>query len=65
MDVSIYNRYGELLYTNPAQVNGANQGWDGSFKGTSVPLDSYVYQFVVTYYDGEKETLSGTVTVLK
>ena len=65
VDVSIYNRYGELLYTNPAQVNGANQGWDGSFKGTSVPLDSYVYQFVVTYYDGEKETLSGTVTVLK
>jgi gliding motility-associated-like protein len=63
--VSIWNRWGEIVYTNPAQINGAGNGWDGKSKGQNVSLDTYVYQFEVEYYDGTKETLSGTVNVLK
>ena len=63
--VSIWNRFGQNIYTNPNQKNGIGQGWDGTFKGEYVPLETYTYQFEVTYYDGTKRTLSGSVTVLK
>ena len=63
--VNIYNRYGELMYNNASQSNGAGQGWDGIFKGAKVAMDSYVYQFNVEFWDGTKETMSGTVTVLE
>jgi gliding motility-associated-like protein len=65
VQVSIWNRWGEVVYTNTSQINGAGQGWDGTNAGQHVPLDTYVYQFEVKYYDGTKETLSGTVNVLK
>ncbi|MEI6311728.1 MAG: gliding motility-associated C-terminal domain-containing protein [Bacteroidota bacterium] len=65
VNVSIWNRWGEVVYTNTSQINGAGQGWDGTNAGQHVPLDTYVYQFEVKYYDGTKETLSGTVNVLK
>lgn len=65
VEVFIFNRWGEKLYYNASQVNGAGQGWDGTFKGQMVPLDAYVYQFNVTYYDGKQDVLTGTVTVVK
>ena len=65
VNVSIWNRWGELIYSNPSQINGIGQGWNGTVKGQTAQLDTYVYQFDVKYFDGSKETLSGTVNVMK
>jgi gliding motility-associated-like protein len=70
-DVGIWNRWGEKVFSNPNQLNGINNllnganVWDGSFRGKSVQYDTYIYQVNVTYFDGHKEMLAGTVTVMK
>jgi len=66
----IYNRWGELLYSTPwapstgSGTQGSN-GWDGTFKGQTVPEGVYIYQFTITDIDGYFHYLSGNVTVLK
>jgi gliding motility-associated-like protein len=65
VEVNIFDRWGERLYTNSNQQNGAGQGWDGTNKGHQLPTDTYVYQFNVTYYDGTTDVLSGSVTLIR
>jgi gliding motility-associated-like protein len=66
-DVQIWNRWGEKVYSNPNQLNGITNttGWDGSFRGKGVQYDTYTYQLNVTYTDGHKENIAGTVVVMK
>lgn len=70
-DVGIWNRWGEKVFNNPNQLNGINNAlngsntWDGSFRGKAVQYDTYIYQVNVTYFDGHKEMMAGTVTVMK
>ena len=66
-NVQIWNRWGENVFSNPAQPNGMNDthGWDGTFKGKNVEYDTYTYQFVVTYYDGHTQNMTGTVVVMR
>jgi gliding motility-associated-like protein len=67
IDVQIWNRWGEKVFSNPSQANGigATGAWDGTFRGKSVEYDTYTYQLVVTYYDGHNETIAGTVVVMR
>ena len=76
LDVKVFNRWGELVFANPNQTNGPadpstldctnpRNAWDGTFEGKPVPMGAYVYQVVATYFNGKKETFSGTVTVLR
>ena len=67
VDIQIFDRWGALLYNNPAQPNGitGTNGWDGKKDGTLVPFDTYVYQMKVTYYDGKIKDIAGTVTIMK
>jgi gliding motility-associated-like protein len=69
VDVKIWNRWGNLVYSNPAQHNGIDQtgteGWDGKYNGDEVQFDTYTYQFDVTYFDGHHETKTGTVIVMR
>jgi gliding motility-associated-like protein len=67
VNVQIWNRWGQLVYSNPAQVNGLNgsDGWDGTFNGQPVAYDTYTYQFDVTYFDGHHQTMAGTLTVMR
>ncbi len=68
-NVNIWNRWGEKVFSNPAQLNGigvaGNSTWDGTFRGKKVQFDSYIYQLDVLYGDGHRETISGTVTVME
>ncbi|MDB4121495.1 T9SS type B sorting domain-containing protein, partial [bacterium] len=43
--VHIYNRYGKLL----KQLSPTSIGWDGTFKGSSLPTDDY--WFTVEYLE--------------
>ena len=76
LDVKIFNRWGELVFENPNQTNGPNDpssldctnprnAWDGSFNGQPAPIGAYVYQIKATYFNGDVEDFSGTVTVLR
>lgn len=79
LNVQIFDRWGEMVFNNPTQTNGPNNvndpsltdgsnprgAWDGKYKGEDAPTGTYVYQIEVTYFDDTKETLSGTLTLIR
>lgn len=57
----VFNRWGELIFTG--SIN--NSAWDGTYKGTQVQNDVYVYKFdVIDLYD-EYHAIIGRVTIIK
>jgi gliding motility-associated-like protein len=58
---SIFNRWGELIYT----WDGIDNGWDGYFKGELVKHDVYVYIINTQSECDERHTFHGTVTVVR
>lgn len=58
--VSIYNRYGQLVYQSKTYQN---RPWDGSFKGAAVPNGGYVY--IIQLNNDKKEIIKGTVLVIR
>jgi large repetitive protein len=67
IEVSIINRWGQVIYYNAAQPNGITgaNGWDGTVDGKEAPDDTYVYKMNVTYFDGNVKYRSGTVTIMR
>ncbi|MFN3938994.1 MAG: choice-of-anchor L domain-containing protein [Chitinophagales bacterium] len=67
-EFSIYNRWGEIVYTtsDPA-VLGASQGrgWDGTLNGEVQPLGAYVYLMTLTDLVGKGYTYSGSFTLVR
>ncbi|MFZ9847801.1 MAG: gliding motility-associated C-terminal domain-containing protein [Flavobacteriales bacterium] len=61
-ELMIFNRWGELLFTS----NDINKGWDGTFKGQPVQIDTYVWK--VRYKRFQKDLWNeeyGIVTVVE
>ncbi|MDG1779472.1 MAG: gliding motility-associated C-terminal domain-containing protein [Flavobacteriales bacterium] len=59
--VSIYNRWGDLLFQDG---NGYAQPWDGTYNGTQLPIGTYYY--VIDIDEPEfKATMNGPVTILR
>lgn len=56
--ITIYNRYGVLVF----QTKGLNPVWDGSYKGTDVPVGVYYYQIKSSKSD---KPLKGSVTLIR
>jgi hypothetical protein len=76
LDVKVFNRWGEMVFSNPTQTNGPSNpntldctnprnAWDGTFNGTPVPIGAYIYQVIATYFNGDTKTYSGTISVLR
>lgn len=59
--LSIYNRWGEQVYTS----TDINQGWDGTYKGVPQPTGVYTLFFSAVYLDGKTESRTGAVTLLR
>ena len=62
--VSLYNRWGERIYSSEEQLTG----WDGTFKGVASPGGVYFYHIVYTGYLNHvlrKRTVSGVVNLLR
>ena len=59
--MSIYNRYGALVFTS----GDINKGWDGSYNGQ--PLATGTYYWMATYTDdgNQRRTQSGSVTIIR
>ncbi|MEQ8363651.1 MAG: gliding motility-associated C-terminal domain-containing protein [Cyclobacteriaceae bacterium] len=61
MELSIFNRWGELMFTTSKQ----GETWDGTFNGKPVAEDAYVWSAEVTDLAGRTYKESGTVALLR
>jgi len=59
-EMSVYNRWGELMYT----TTDPKKGWDGKYEGGEPKQDAYVYVIKATSYSGRPYTFTGTVTLI-
>lgn len=60
-EMHIFNRWGELIYT----MDDLQDAWNGSYNGSLVQDDVYVWQIVYSDMEGIQHELRGHVTVLK
>ena len=58
---SIYNRWGQMLYSTSA----IGQGWDGTEGGNEQPPGSYVYVVIATDYLDKPIIKKGTVVIIR
>ena len=61
IDAYIFNRWGQLLY----HWNTLNGGWDGTFQGSYVQQDVYVYMIKATSYTNSVLQKTGSVTLIR
>jgi len=57
--VQVFNRYGQIVYETR---NYPARGWDGTFKGKSLPFGTYYY---IIELGGVQYPKKGYVTLLK
>lgn len=61
MQLSIYNRWGELVFNSTS----VNNGWDGTYQGLKVDPAVFVYHLKVTCLDKDTHEENGNITVVK
>ncbi len=59
--VTVFNRYGSEVYSNPNYQND----WTGTYKGKTIPDGTYYYQVEFTLVGGRKLFVKGDVTILR
>jgi gliding motility-associated-like protein len=57
----VYNRWGQLLY----QTSNINEGWDGTFRGTKQPMETYVWIAEGVDIDNNSIKRTGTFLLLR
>ena len=55
--LSVYNRYGNILYEG--DINSPK--WDGTWKNSNKPLPAGVYFYILEFNNGEREAVQGRV----
>lgn len=58
--MEIFNTWGERIFSTE---DGA--GWDGTYRGQSVPLGNYLYKISFRSEDGSMETRTGGITLIR
>jgi gliding motility-associated-like protein len=61
MKFIIWNRWGQKVF----ETDNRNSGWDGRFKGVIQPMDVYAYTLEVVFFDGEKASKKGDITLIR
>ena len=61
MELSIYNRWGELVF----RTNDQNVGWDGMYKSERLAPDVYGFYLRADCYNGMEFTKKGNVMILR
>ena len=59
--MKIFNRYGELVYSN----DNYNNEWDGTYKGKPVADGTYYYTIQFHLINGTIVPAKGDVTILR
>jgi gliding motility-associated-like protein len=57
----VFNRYGQMIF----ETDKYGTGWDGTFKGTAQPRNSYVYMISFKNINGQLKEYNGIVTLLR
>lgn len=67
INIHIYNRWGELVYTTNdlGVLNSGSLGWDGKANGQDQEMGTYVYVVSATGGNGNTITLQGNVTLVR
>ncbi|RYZ98629.1 MAG: T9SS type B sorting domain-containing protein [Sphingobacteriaceae bacterium] len=60
MVFQVYSQWGEMIYRSVSQTSG----WDGSYKGNTMPVGVYMYYVEAVMLDGSKVNKKGSVTLL-
>lgn len=64
--LAVYDRWGNLMFSKENfPVNDPQQGWNGKISGREVVPGVYIWLAVVQLKDGNLETYSGDVTVVR
>ncbi|MBC7778248.1 MAG: gliding motility-associated C-terminal domain-containing protein [Phycisphaerae bacterium] len=61
LECKIFDRWGNLCYATEA---GETPRWDGLFKGRTMPVGVYVWQFRLRNIEGKEEVFSGDLLLL-
>jgi gliding motility-associated-like protein len=61
LEVEIFNRWGERVFHSRGY--GADQEWDGKFKGKDLPIGTYYY--IIKIHDTSYEPITGAVTIIR
>ncbi|MCI0751662.1 MAG: gliding motility-associated C-terminal domain-containing protein [Flammeovirgaceae bacterium] len=61
LDMKIFNRWGELLFT----TNTLENGWDGTFKGNPQPEGTYAFVANLVDFAGRTFTRSGSIVLIR
>lgn len=62
LDVTIYNRWGEMVFESK---NDVRWFWDGTYKDMPCPDGTYTYKIKYTTHSGIEDTIVGHVNVLR
>ncbi len=57
-ELKIFNRWGQLISDDVT-------GWDGTYKAKQQAMDSYIFQAVVIFPDGEKKSYQGDFVLIR
>lgn len=60
-NMAIYNRWGQKIF----ESSDITRGWDGTFKGLSLSMDTYIWIISLTDTEGKKQNAKGTVTLIR
>ena len=60
-EISIYNRFGVLLY----QMKSSSQGWDGRYQGKIVPSNTYWFRVILNDVNGRKIEKTGSIGLIR
>lgn len=59
--LSIYDRWGELIF----ETSNKDDSWDGTYKGANASPGVYVYKLKAIFWDGDIETKTGNITLIR
>ncbi|PHI20795.1 hypothetical protein CEQ90_05380 [Lewinellaceae bacterium SD302] len=62
----VFDRWGGAIWEGTElMVNDESEGWDGTDGGQDINGGAYVFSAQVTYFDGRKEIIKGTINILR
>jgi len=61
LSVSVYNRWGERVFSSTSKSNG----WNGFYNGEKASSGIYMYKLEAKFVDGELVKKSGDITLIR
>jgi gliding motility-associated-like protein len=65
LEISIYNRWGQLIYHRKGYGNTSDAMWDGRSMKNDKDLPMGTYLYVIEPNDGSSKPITGTVTIIR